>query len=194
MYLPHVFPQSLDCETSIHVILYRALSRDVTTLTSNQKLGAGVLTFHVGHKWNVWLMANFFILHVYIISEGLIMQRQPGCLCFKCSTCVSSIRVSNDKVNLCDSWLYHNVIERKLKNRSSIWLVQTTTMVCKLFLFNNRTMVVIVECLLLHFVTCLTCGILPQTVQFDTPRTQTHLLRCLKLGQMEFFQHFKVLN
>lgn len=73
MYLPHVFPQSLDCETSIHVILYRALSRDVTTLTSNQKLGAGVLTFHVGHKWNVWLMANFFILHVYIISEGLIM-------------------------------------------------------------------------------------------------------------------------
>ena len=73
-------------------------------------------------------------------------------------------------------------------------LVQTTTVVCKLFLFNNRTMVVIVECLLLHFATCLTCGILPQTVQFDTPRTQTHLLRCLQLGEMEFFQHFKVLN
>lgn len=117
MYLPHVFPLSLDCETSIHVILYRALSRDVTTLTSNQKLGASVLTFHVGHKWNVWLMANFFILHVYIISEGLIMQRQPGCLCFKCSTCVSSIRVSNDKVNLRDSWLYHNVIEKEVEEQ-----------------------------------------------------------------------------
>lgn len=76
-----------------------------------------MLTFHVGHTWNVWLMANFFILHVYIISEGLIMQRQPGCLCFKCSTCVSSIRVSNDNVNLCDGWLYHNVIEKEVEEQ-----------------------------------------------------------------------------
>lgn len=113
MYLPHVFPLSLDCETSIHVILYRALSRDVTTLTSNQKLGAGVLTFHVGHKWNVVVNGKFFHF------ACLHYKRRPNnvCLCFKCSTCVSSIRVSNDKVNLCDRWLYHNVIEKEVEEQ-----------------------------------------------------------------------------
>ena len=105
MYLPHVFPLSLDCETSIHVILYRALSRDVTTLTSNQKPRGSQVERVVNGK--------------FFHFACLYYNRRPNnvCLCFKCSTCVSSIRVSNDKVNLCDGWLYHNVIEKEVEEQ-----------------------------------------------------------------------------
>lgn len=103
--------------------------------------------------------------------------------------CVSSVGVSNGKVNLYDS-LYHNVIGKEVEEQV-INLAGTENyyglQVVPVQQENNGG-----DCgvFAAAFATCLTYGILPQTIHMPK-----HLLRYLKLGEMELFPTFyKVLN
>ena len=103
--------------------------------------------------------------------------------------CVTSVGVDNGTVNLYDS-LYHNVIQKEVEEQVINLVGQSNysgLQVVGVQQQNNGS-----DCgvFAAAFATCLANGILPQSVQFDIPKMRSHLLKCLKSGQMELFPTF----